>query len=290
MSLAKKPYVVLDAEILSSSVWSESASVRLVWITLLILCDMDGYVGASLPGIARAAGVSLEEAAAAIERFQQPDPHSRTQALEGRRLAVAERGFQILNFIDHLNRLSSERTKARDRMRRHRQRKAIATSCDAEARDVTPVTSHVPQGVGNREQIVGSRKKGNNNGQPSLRSEVDEVFTYWQDVMGHSDSRLGKDRVRVIEARLKEGYTVDQIKAAVDGCKASAWHMGENERRKRYDGLELICRSAEKLDAFRAAVPVKSPDVPLPPAPTAEQQEASRREWERIRPTLGVAK
>lgn len=128
MALAKKPFVVLDAEILSSSVWSESASVRLVWITLLILCDTDGYVGASIPGIASAAGVKLDEAEDAIRRLQEPDAYSRTTANEGRRLEPSERGWRILNFRDHLDRLSSERVKARDRVRRHRERNALKRS------------------------------------------------------------------------------------------------------------------------------------------------------------------
>lgn len=120
MALAKKPFVILDAEILSSSVWSEAAHVRLVWITLLILCDTEGYVGASVPGIARAAGVSLDDAVDAMWRLQQPDPHSRTKACEGRRVEEVERGFRVLNFMEHLDRLSAERKKARDRVRRFR--------------------------------------------------------------------------------------------------------------------------------------------------------------------------
>jgi len=127
--------VVLDAEILSSSVWSEAAHVRLVWITLLILCDTEGYVGAAVPGIARAAGVSLPEATEAMSRLQQPDPYSRTQTDEGRRVAVVERGFRVLNFLEHLDRLSAERTRSRDRVRRHRERRK---------RDVTPVTDVTP--------------------------------------------------------------------------------------------------------------------------------------------------
>lgn len=148
--MAKKPFVVLDAEILSSSVWSEAAHVRLVWITLLILCDTEGYVGAAVPGIATAAGVSLELAEEAIERLQQPDRHSRTQTNEGRRLEKVERGWRVLNFLDHLDRLSSERKKARDRVWRHRQRK----------RQETTVTLQSPQGVGSRDQGIGNREQG----------------------------------------------------------------------------------------------------------------------------------
>lgn len=151
--MAKKPFVVLDAEILSSSVWSEAAHVRLVWITLLILCDTEGYVGAAIPGIARAAGVSLEEARDAMDRLQQPDPFSRTKASDGRRVEVVDRGFRVLNFLDHLDRLSSERKKARDRVRMHRLRKRNSNAAE------TTVTPTVAQGVGTRDQGPGTSEQ-----------------------------------------------------------------------------------------------------------------------------------
>ena len=47
------------------------------------------------------------------------------------------------------------------------------------------------------------------------------------------------------------GSTVEQIKAAIDGCRASAFHMGENDAGKKHDDLTLICRSGAKLDWFR---------------------------------------
>ena len=139
---------MIDAEILSSSVWSEAPHVRLVWLTLLILCDTDGYVGAAIPGIARAAGVSLAETRDAMERLQQPDPDSRTKTDEGRRVRLAERGFQILNFREHLDRLSAERAKSRDRVRRFRERQRS---------NVTHPDGNVTVPVENRDQGVGSR-------------------------------------------------------------------------------------------------------------------------------------
>jgi len=152
--LARKPFVVLDAEILSSSVWSEAAHVRLVWITLLILCDTEGYVGASVPGIASAAGVSLKEAEEAIAKLRAPDPYSRTKDNEGRRLEESERGWRVLNFLSHLDRLSSERKRARDRVWRHRQRaKAKETPCNDSA---TTEQRQSSQGVGSREQGIGN--------------------------------------------------------------------------------------------------------------------------------------
>lgn len=147
MALARKPFVVIDAEILSSSVWSEAAHVKLVWLTLLILCDTEGYVGAAIPGIARAAGVTVEQTRDAIRLFMLPDPDSRTQSNEGRRLETAERGFRILNFREHLDRLSADRTRARERVRKFRAKKR--ESADG---NVTFRSGNREQGIGNREK------------------------------------------------------------------------------------------------------------------------------------------
>jgi hypothetical protein len=153
MALARKPFVVIDAEILSSSIWSESAHTKLVWLTLLILCDTDGYVGASVPGIAHAAGVSLEECTAALEIFQAPDPHSRTTSNEGRRLRIAERGFQVINFREQIDRLSRERKMSRERVRRHR----------AKRRNVSLKRKEPPVTPGNVSVTTGNREKGEGN-------------------------------------------------------------------------------------------------------------------------------
>lgn len=149
--MARKPFVVIDAEILSSSIWSESATTKLVWLTLLILCDTDGYVGAALPGIAHAAGVTREECEEALAILQQPDPDSRTQSHDGRRLERVERGWLVLNFREHLDRLSRERAKSRDRVRKHRARRNAGNAPKADmSTDVT--TGNREQGKGTREQ------------------------------------------------------------------------------------------------------------------------------------------
>ena len=131
-----KPFVVLDAELLNSSVWAEAAHVKLVWITLLLLCDTEGYVAAALPGVARAAGVSLAECEDAFARLMAPDPHSRTKANEGRRLAVADRGFTILNFVALVERRALARAKSAERTRRWRERRPVGDA----SRGVTAVT------------------------------------------------------------------------------------------------------------------------------------------------------
>lgn len=81
---------------------------------------------------------------------------------------------------------------------------------------------------------------------------VREVFEHWQTVMNHPTAKLGSDRKRIISARLKDGYTVEDLQNAITGCSLSPYHMGQNEQGTRYDGLDLILRNSEKVDSFIA--------------------------------------
>lgn len=83
--------------------------------------------------------------------------------------------------------------------------------------------------------------------------EVASIFTYWQEVMGKPKAILTADRRAKIQARLRDGYTEEQIKQGIDGCRASAWHMGENPNGKQYNDFDLICRNGSKLEQFIAA-------------------------------------
>lgn len=82
-------------------------------------------------------------------------------------------------------------------------------------------------------------------------SEFDQVFAFWQKRMGHPQAKPGPRRSKVM-ARLREGYTVAQLKLAILGCGASAHHMGENGQKTRYDDLTLICRDGAKVEWFMA--------------------------------------
>src|SRR5215831_14030148 len=75
---------------------------------------------------------------------------------------------------------------------------------------------------------------------------VRTVFEYWRDKTGRLDAKLTGEREMKIRARLAEGYTLDQLKQAVDGCRSSSFHQGDNDRGHRYDDITLICRSGSK--------------------------------------------
>ena len=83
-----------------------------------------------------------------------------------------------------------------------------------------------------------------------LKLNIEEVFNYWRATLNHPKALLTKERSRCIAERLREGYIVFDLKRAVDGCKASAFHMGTNDEGKVFDDVDLIFRNGAKVEKF----------------------------------------
>lgn len=82
-------------------------------------------------------------------------------------------------------------------------------------------------------------------------NEPYEIFTYWKEIMNkNNSSQFTAKRMKVVKDRLKDGYTVEQIKQAIYGCSVTPHNIGQNEQGKRFDCLELICRNGENVERF----------------------------------------
>ena len=81
--------------------------------------------------------------------------------------------------------------------------------------------------------------------------DVAKVFAHWQTVMAKPRASLDDKRRSLIRKALAH-YSAADLCKAIDGCKASPFHMGINDRGTAYNALELIMRNAEKIDAFMA--------------------------------------
>lgn len=55
---------------------------------------------------------------------------------------------------------------------------------------------------------------------------------------------------KLISARLADGYSVADLKQAIDGCHRSPFHCGVNKDNRKYQALELIMRDSSKVSAF----------------------------------------
>lgn len=88
--------------------------------------------------------------------------------------------------------------------------------------------------------------------QKSCAADVISLFDHWILVMGKDPgkTKLTPNRKKTVTARLKDGYSPEDIAKAIQGCAASAFHMGENKSNAVYDDLSLICRSGEHIEGF----------------------------------------
>ena len=64
-----------------------------------------------------------------------------------------------------------------------------------------------------------------------------------------AQTQLTKERKKKIQLRLRN-YTVENIKTGVYGCSITPHNMGQNANHKRYDDIELICRTDTHLERF----------------------------------------
>lgn len=162
---------------------------------------------------------------------------------------LTETGYlnnRIVKEIKEYKSISSKRKKAANKRWAN---KHAGLSGDASALQV--------QSKSNAKQEPRTKKqetRTNKDNKPSS-TEVDnrpfEIFTYWKEVMGKNNSaKPTAKRISCIKARLKEGYSIERIKLAIDGCKGSAHHRGDNDQGKIYDDLTLICRSGDKVEIF----------------------------------------
>lgn len=153
-------YVKLFGSIIHSTVWQTDLHIKVVWITMLAMADKDGQVWASVPGLSKAAGVSLDQCNEALRQFLSPDPYSRTKDHEGRRIEEIDGGWKLLNYRlyrhlaspdpdDKANAAKQKRYRDRQRLRSAALRNVTPeaeayTNTEEERKNIPPI---VPQGT-----------------------------------------------------------------------------------------------------------------------------------------------
>lgn len=153
-------YNKLFTKILDSSIWLESDSTRLVWLTLLSAMDEDGFAQfASVANLAHRARVAPEACAEAVKCLEAPDANSADPDNEGRRIERVNGGWIILNggkyrlMVTRV--IAREQTRQRVRKFRFKTGNAAVTSgndhvtpseADTEANTDTTTTTFPPLG------------------------------------------------------------------------------------------------------------------------------------------------
>jgi hypothetical protein len=133
-------YTKLFSSITRSSVWLEDDQTLRVWVTMLALADRNGFVGASVGGLAATARVDRRKTEEALAKFLAPDPDSRSKDNDGRRIEVADRGWILLNY-DRFRDMRDE--EARKEYERNRKREARAKA-RGDVPDASALSRDVP--------------------------------------------------------------------------------------------------------------------------------------------------
>lgn len=113
-------FVKIYQTILDSSIWLEDQAVRIVWLTMLAMADSEGFVCASVGGLAHRARVERDDCDRALEVLSSPDPDSKDPSNEGRRIEKVDGGWFVLNHGKYREMRSQKQIATAKRVAKHR--------------------------------------------------------------------------------------------------------------------------------------------------------------------------
>lgn len=94
---------------------------------------------------------------------------------------------------------------------------------------------------------------GESEGKGTTEADVEAVWACYVTVMKPRNGDLKPDERRVIRDALKVA-TVEECCGAIRGCHASRFHMGENDRRKKYNRLTQIIKGRRGQETTRERI------------------------------------
>lgn len=121
---------------------------------------------------------------------------------------------------------------------------------------------------GNPSNKAEGKPQSNTENTTETTTDINNVFLFWKNVFKKTDrTKLEGQRLTKIKARLKDGYSVDEIKTAIINVSKSQHHIDGG-----YTDIELICRDQVHLDKYLALKPKQ-------PSQDQNQQQPQRRRF-----------
>lgn len=209
-------YSKLHSSVVNSSLWVEPDHVRLLFITLLALCDKDGCVYGSRLGLERAANITWNtDSASDLDPWEVllgPDPDSsdkmRAPENEGRRIEEIPGGFRLLNFAYYRSLRNDDDRREQNRISQERFRNK-----NKQSKPPSATVSH---------------------DKPISEAEAEaEACTSAQQVAAlHTKSNFRKPTINEVKlACAKSGLSDQEAHRFFDYYESNGWRVGKNPMR-----------------------------------------------------------
>ena len=219
-------YTKLFNTIVTSTIWQEDKDTKILWITILAVKDADGYIDASIPGLAKLAGLSIEETNTALDKLLAPDPYSRTKDYEGRRITEVDGGWLVLNHQKYRDIRNPEKRRLQNREAQRKYREKHKQSKQEVADDCLckPKSAHTDTDTDTDTDITTTS--------PPL--EVEEFKEYWNNKSNLPQIKvMSKKRTNCLRTRMKEAHFKENWKKAIDKVDASDFCTGKVKRKDK---------------------------------------------------------
>lgn len=278
---------------LHSSVWQESVSTKLMWVTLLLMANRDGEVRAAIPGLANAAGIPIAECEAAMATFMAPDPYSQSQEYGGQRVKHENGVWVILNYSHYRGLESAEeaRVKGAARVAKHRALKALGL-----LPGVANVTNNKSNPIAEAEAEAEAEKEKTLGLAPDLR-RIENTARFVAQNATSTPIKVKKVREKagraarstmkldwlpqsgilseITDAGFDSQAILDDFRAfwANDGKLGANWDAAFANNWRKIQRTEYL---AERFRAVIQAAPPKPAKVYGPPAPAPPESLAAR--------------
>ena len=206
---------------------------------MIVLCDADGNIDMTPHAIAARTSIPLEIIEKGIKILESPDEYSRTPDQEGRRIERLDAhrpwGWHLVNHAKYTSMQDADhvREQTRDRVRRHREKKA------QETKEILAEVTGVTVGNGSKRHtdtdtetntansIVGQEPDptlGEKGRRREQRKQALEVLIFLNDKAGRNYQPQAN--LDLILARLSDGATVEDLRAVV-AKKCREWKGDE---------------------------------------------------------------
>jgi hypothetical protein len=213
-----------------SSIWSETPTTRIVWVTMLLICDRHGFVRASVGGLARAANVPREDCLEALNVLSSPDSDDSSGVDEGRRIRPVQGGWIITNHDKYRNleRSSEGEEKERERKRKwwaENRSKPSETSAPLAQTSAVARSSAQPAHPSSKQQAASSKDLSQPDPkdltasarEPDACAGKRPLVEDSQEIGCPADLRLTDDQKATLETGGIPGWAIDQLTTKLVG-------------------------------------------------------------------------